>query len=193
MDDFKEDIMTDETLEEEFSEMKNEVLSSEKAMDKNTTELVYDLVPFLFHKKKELLGFELKNKKYVKTTHNRYTTKLVNSFISMISSVLTTHSYHSYLEKDDVRMILQQQNFAFENIVRNDHTLRDVADIKSILTQFDNTLQIFLFSLVDGKGAEGLRQAMGGVYQNLNTREEQRSKGIRFGYGNNELEIGGEK
>lgn len=184
----------DEDIQEEFQDLKNDFINHEKAMDKSTADLVYNLVPYLFNKKKELLGFELKNNKYVKTSHNRYTTKLVDSFISMISSVLSTHAYNSYIDKEDARMILQQQNFAFEHIVRNDHRLRDVADIKSILTQFDNTLQIFVFSLVDGKGSEGIRQAMGGVYHNLsNTENNPRVKGLRVGYNNHELEIGGEK
>mgnify|MGYP002642180491 CR=1 FL=1 len=106
---------------------------------------------------------------------------------------LNTHNFHSDIRNDEISNILLQQNYAFIRILRGEPSIKKPADVESIAVFFDVTLELFIKSLKNGKGAEGVRQAMSGTYQNLKMSEEQKKRGIRFGYGDNELEIGGER
>lgn len=173
-------------------EFDNTPMQGEKGLDKPTSDLFYNVAPYLEHLKQTLLGKELINKKYVKTSHPKMRTELIKTMINQISSVLNTHNFHSNVSQDEINNILIQQNYAFIRILRAEPSIKKPSEVESIAVYFDVTLELFIKSLKNGRGAEGVRQTMSGTYQNLNIEERKQERGIRFGYGNHELEIGGE-
>lgn len=192
----------DEEIQEDFIEDSNDLdsfenapIAGEKNIDKPTSDLFYNVTPFLEHLKQTLLGKELINGRYIKTSHPKMRTELIKTMLNQITSVLNTHNFHSNIDKDEISNILLQQNYAFIRILRAEPSIKKPSEVESIAVFFDVTLELFIKSLKNGRGAEGVRQAISGTYQNLNleSQEQQRQKGIRFGYGNHELEIGGEK
>ncbi len=180
--------------ENEFEEFDNPVQTGERNIDKPTSDLFYNVSPFLDHLKQTLLGKELINGKYIKTSHPQMRSELIKTMINQITSVLNTHNFHSNINDDEIRNILLQQNYAFIRILRADPSIKKPSEVESIGVFFDVTLELFIKSLKNGKGAEGVRQAMSGTYQNLNAEMNTKvNRGIRVGYGNHELEIGGDE
>lgn len=179
--------------EEDLEDFSSSSMQGEKNLDKPTSDLFYNVNPFLEHLKQTLLGKELVNGRYVKTAHPKMRTELIKTMINQITSILNTHNFHSNIGSDEISNILIQQNYAFIRILRADPSIKKPSEVESIAVFFDVTLELFIKSLKNGKGAEGVRQAISGQYQNLNIEEEKKKRGIRFGYGNNELEIGGDK
>lgn len=179
--------------EEDLEDFSSSSMQGEKNLDKPTSDLFYNVNPFLEHLKQTLLGKELVNGRYVKTAHPKMRTELIKTMINQITSILNTHNFHSNIGNDEISNILIQQNYAFIRILRADPSIKKPSEVESIAVFFDVTLELFIKSLKNGKGAEGVRQAISGTYQNLNVEEEKKKRGIRFGYGNNELEIGGDK
>ena len=168
-------------------------LLQEKSIDKPTSDLFYNVNPFLEHLKQTLLGKELINGKYVKTAHPKMRTELIKTMLNQITSVLNTHNFHSNISQEEICNILLQQNYAFIRILRAEPSIKKPSEVESIAVFFDVTLELFIKSLKNGRGAEGVRQAISGTYQNLDNANTPKERGIRFGYGNHELEIGGEK
>lgn len=179
--------------EEDLEDFSSSSMQGEKNIDKPTSDLFYNVNPFLEHLKQTLLGKELVSGRYVKTAHPKMRTELIKTMINQITSILNTHNFHSNIGSDEISNILIQQNYAFIRILRADPSIKKPSEVESIAVFFDVTLELFIKSLKNGRGAEGVRQAISGTYQNLNIEEEKKKRGIRFGYGNNELEIGGDK
>lgn len=175
---------------EDFSDVP---LSGERAVDKPTSDLFYNIAPFLNHLKQTLLGKELINGKYVKTSHPQMRSELIKIMLNQMHSVLNTHNFHSNVGEEEIKNILIQQNYAFIRILRAEPSIKKPSEVESIGVFFDVTLELFIKSLKNGRGSEGVRQAIAGQYQNLNQTLETRKKGLRFGYGDNELELGGEE
>ena len=184
-----------ELYEEEntLQDFENQTIQGEKSIDKPTSDLFYNVSPFLEHLKQTLLGKELINGKYKKTSHPKMRTELIKTMLNQITSVLNTHNFHSDISQEEISNILLQQNYAFIRILRAEPSIKKPAEVESIAVFFDVTMELFIKSLKDGKGAEGVRQAIGGHYENLNNTKAMKERGIRFGYGDHELEIGGEK
>ena len=190
----KEDFETPvEEKEDDLSSFSNETIQGERNMDKPTSDLFYNINPFLEHLKQTLLGKELVNKRYVKTSHPKMRTELIKTMLNQITSVLNTHNFHSNISSEEISNILIQQNYAFIRILRAEPSIKRPSEVESIAVFFDVTLELFIKALKNGRGSEGVRQALSGNYQNLNEEVEKRRKGIRFGYNDNELEIGGDK
>lgn len=179
--------------EDDLKDFSNTTIQGEKNLDKPTSDLFYNVNPFLEHLKQTLLGKELINGRYVKTSHPKMRTELIKTMLNQITSVLNTHNFHSNIGQEEISNILIQQNYAFIRILRAEPSIKKPSEVESIAVFFDVTMELFIKSLKNGKGAEGVRQAISGTYQNLEEVKDQRKKGIRFGYGDNELEIGGNK
>jgi len=179
--------------DESLDNFENTSMTGERSMDKPTSDLFYNVSPFIEHLKQTLLGKELINGKYEKTSHPKMRTELIKTMLNQISSVLNTHNFHSNITQEEINNILIQQNYAFIRILRAEPSIKKPSEVESIAVFFDVTLELFIKSLKDGRGAEGVRQAMSGTYQNLNVEEQKRERGIRFGYGDHELEVGGDK
>jgi len=192
-DEDKEEILHETEQDDDLSDFSNSTIQGEKNIDKPTSDLFYNVNPFLEHLKQTLLGKELINKRYVPTSHPKMRTELIKTMLNQITSVLNTHNFHSNIGQEEISNILIQQNYAFIRILRAEPSIKKPSEVESIAVFFDVTLELFIKSLKNGKGAEGVRQAISGTYQNLAEQQDPRKKGIRFGYGDNELEIGGNK
>lgn len=182
-----------ETEENELDNFESTTISGEKNLDKPTSDLFYNVTPFLEHLKQTLLGKELINNKWIKTSHPKMRTELIKTMLNQITSVLNTHNFHSNVTQDEINNILIQQNYAFVRILRAEPSIKKPSEVESIAVFFDVTMELFIKSLKNGRGAEGVRQAISGTYQNLNAEQVKKERGVRFGYGDHELEIGGEQ
>lgn len=197
-EDYEDDESSDESLydeDESLSESFNkQTLQGERAVEKPTSEMFYNVTPYIYDLKMMLLGYSKKNGEYVQTSHAKMRTEFIETMLEQINSVLATHNFNSYIKEEEINNILIQQNYAFIRILMNEPSIKSPSDVEAIAVMFDVTLELFIKSLKDGKGAEGVRQSIGGVYENLsNSASAERVKGIRFGYGKHELEIGGDK
>ena len=189
----EEEVYNDIPEDEDLKDFTNSTIQGEKNLDKPTSDLFYNVNPFLEHLKQTLLGKELINGRYIKTSHPKMRTELIKTMLNQITSVLNTHNFHSNVKEEEISNILIQQNYAFIRILRADPSLKKPSEVESVAVFFDVTLELFIKALKNGKGAEGVRQTISGTYQNLNDPIDPRKRGIRFGYGDNELEIGGDK
>jgi len=188
---YEDDQSEEETLSEKYN---NSTLEGERAYEKPTSDMFYNVNPYIYDLKMMLLGKSSINGRYVQTGHAKMRTEFIETMLEQVKSVLATHNFNSYVKDEEINNILIQQNYAFIRILRNEPSIKSPSEVESIAVFFDVTLELFIKSLKDGKGAEGVRQSMSGVYQQLeNSQAEKRVKGIRFGYGDNELEIGGNK
>lgn len=181
----------DESLSDSFSKQR---IEGESAIEKPTSEMFYNVTPYIYDLKMTLLGYSKKNGEYIQTSHAKMRTEFIETMLEQINSVLATHNFNSYIKEEEINNILIQQNYAFIRILMNEPSIKSPSDVEAIAVMFDVTLELFIKSLKDGKGAEGVRQSIGGVYENLNnSAAAERVKGIRFGYGKHELELGGER
>lgn len=181
----------EESLSDSFNKQS---LQGERAVEKPTSEMFYNVTPYIYDLKMMLLGYSNKNGEYIPTSHAKMRTEFIETMLEQVKSVLATHNFNSYIKDEEINNILIQQNYAFIRILRNEPSIKSPSDVEAIGVFFDVTLELFIKSLKDGKGAEGVRQSIGGVYENLsNSAAAERVKGVRFGYGKHELEIGGDR
>jgi len=150
--------------QDETPEIEESYERGEAVEDKNAIEKLFDTDFLLKSIKKQLEGFELVDGHYKKTSEALVRSEFIGKTMALLKSVINQVYLSTKLDEKEAYEILIEKNKTYICLCY-DEPLLDGKDIELIVDIVDHALQLFMGHVVNGEGADTIKQLFTGVYK----------------------------